>query len=257
MTESFDAGPAGRLLAAAWKSGMQIAELPAEVRPRTLKQGYDVQDAFITAVGDPVIGWKLGMGSPNGMRLTGLGRPLAGRVLKSACFQSGDVVKISNAAPIVIEFEVAFVLERDVAPGTAPHAPLESVSTTRVTFELLQSRFVDRRAVGWPSFAADNGVFRALVVGPVIAQESMHTLGTDVVVQVNGRDTARGLAGDDRTDAVASLGALFAHAAERGMTLHKGDIISTGAVSQPFELAGSNHVVTMAAGLKLEVRIEG
>jgi 2-keto-4-pentenoate hydratase len=256
VSDAYDPAAAAALLAAAWKDGTRLVELPAAVRPRTLQQGYDVQDALIDRLGDRVAGWKLGVGSPNAMRMTGAQRPIAGRVLAAACYGLGETVTIANGASVVVEFEIAFVLARDIAPGTAPHSPLDAVSDTRVTFELVQSRFVDRRAVGWPSFAADNAAFRTLVVGPAMASERIRTLVDEVIVRVDGRETARGAVGDDRTDAIASLDALFAHAAERGITLQRGMIVSTGSVSQPFDLGASGTVVAAAPGIELEVRIE-
>lgn len=47
MNEAYSTGPAASLLAAAWRSGKQLNELPAEIRPRTLCDGYAVQDDLI------------------------------------------------------------------------------------------------------------------------------------------------------------------------------------------------------------------
>ena len=52
MTDvTFDPAPAASILADAWRSGEQLTELPAEIRPQTLAQGYDIQDRLIGAPG--------------------------------------------------------------------------------------------------------------------------------------------------------------------------------------------------------------
>jgi 2-keto-4-pentenoate hydratase len=59
MSEPFDPAPAASLLAAHWRNGTQLTELPPEIRPRTLHEGYDVQDRLIAEMGEEVSGWKL------------------------------------------------------------------------------------------------------------------------------------------------------------------------------------------------------
>jgi len=234
----FDPAAAGQMLAQAWRSGSQLPELPEAARPRTLREGYDLQDRFIALTGDVVAGWKLGVGSPNAMRAAGLARPLVGRVLQSHCHQPDAVVPLPGAAPITVEFEIAFVLGCDIGPDGPPASLADAVSETRVTFELVLSRFSDRRSVGWPSFAGDNVGFEALVVGNPIDPEQIDAIAQDVVVSVDGEEKARGLAGDDLSYPWKALAALMDHARERGITLHRGQIITTGAIARPFDVAG-------------------
>ena len=257
VVDHYDPAPAARLLAAAWQSGVQMAELPAGIRPRSMHEGYDVQDAFVGMLGDSVAGWKLGVGSPSAMRKAGNDRPLIGRVLRSQCYRSGDTVKLHAGSTAVIEFEIAFILANDIPPGAAPRSPMQAVRAVHVTFEVVQSRFVDRRAVGWPSFVADNSAFRALVVGSAIDPTSMGVLADDALVRVDGSELARGLAGDEITDPIASLQALFLHAEERRITLQRDAIVSTGSVSTPFNVTGRSALVeASSAGAEIAMRIE-
>jgi 2-keto-4-pentenoate hydratase len=247
MTGAFDPIPAAKVLASAWRNGTQMLELPANIRPRTLNEGYDIQDEFLGMLGNGVAGWKLGVGSRSALRKAENGRPLLGRVLNKECYRSGDVIRIGNRAPVTIEFEVAFVLARDVQPDHTLSLN-DIIAHPCVTFEVVQSRFVDRRAVGWPSFVADNAAFRALVVGEPLPLEAIESLGDTVTVWVDGIATATGAQGDDRTDARASLAALLAHAEERGIVLRQGSIVSTGSVSQPFETRAAKAEIVATYG---------
>jgi len=242
----FDPRPAGALLASAWRSGELLTELPAEVRPRTMTEGYDVQDWLIAELGHASAGWKLGVGSVLQKRTSGVGRSIAGRILKPYVHRTGDTVLLPNAAPVTVEFEIAYILGRDILPGE-PDLPIrDAIAEVRVAFELVLSRFVDRRAVGWPSFAADNGAFQALVLGDAVAPDRLDDVVTSVVVTADGDEAARALSGEDATDPEAALADLVAVARERGMPLSKGSIISTGTVSKPFSIAAPS--TTIRAG---------
>jgi 2-keto-4-pentenoate hydratase len=253
----FDPEPGAQMLAAAWRADTQLTEFPADIRPQSIGDGYDVQDRLMALLGERRAGWKLGAGSPKVMRAAHIDRALAGCVVASRCFGPDVRIRFPRGAKITIEFEIGFVLGRDIAPGTAPADPLEAVSDICFTSEIVRSRFVDRRAVGWPSFVADDSGFYALVVGPSMPKSAMATLCDNVVVTVDGREGARGCQGEDRTDPLASLRTLIAHAATRGITLRKGEIISSGSVSDPFDVAQeSGHVVATAPGLTLGWHID-
>ena len=246
---------AADLLARLWRAGAQCPELPEASRPADLDAAYALQAAFVTATGHAAIGWKLGVGSPLAMRDAGLGRPLVGRVLDARCFRSGAAVVVTGGAPITLEFEIAFVLAHDVAPTQTIVDPRSVIASACTTFELVRSRFVDRHAVGWPSFAADNVGFEALVIGDAIELAQIDAITRDVVVECNAAVAARGLIGDALTDPFASLAALLAHARERGITLKRGEIVSTGAAARPFDFDGDAEIVARFPGGALRTRV--
>ncbi|WP_018260142.1 2-keto-4-pentenoate hydratase [Methylobacterium sp. WSM2598] len=251
---SFDPEPAAALLAEAWRGGRQITALPPEIRPATLAEGYAVQDRLIAVLGEPCSGWKLGLGSRAQKRDLGIGRSVAGRVLAARCHGPDAVVPLPHAAPATIECEIAFRLARDVAPGAPPPPLRDLVAETCVTFEVVLSRFVDRRAAGWPSFAADDAGFEALVVGEAVDPEALAALAADLRVAVDGELRARALAGDDATDPAAALADLIAVAGERGLALRAGEIVSTGTVSRPFTVEGPAEIRADFLGRHLAFR---
>ncbi|CAN5460087.1 fumarylacetoacetate hydrolase family protein [soil metagenome] len=244
MQQAFDIDQCVGLLIDAWTGGTQLRELPASARPQDVSQGYDIQDRLIEALApDPVVGWKLGAGSHKVKRASGVGRSIAGRLLRSRVFASGDRVTLLNDSPVTVEIELAFVLAHDVLPGAGIDDPLSVVSGARLTAELVQSRFFDRRAVGWPSFAADDAGFGALVAGPEIAWSELAELRESMNVSVDGVHRAGAAIGDDVTDPFQALADLLAIARERDMVLPAGSIISTGSQSAPFELSGGGKVL--------------
>jgi 2-keto-4-pentenoate hydratase len=240
VTDVFDPAPAAALLAQAWQDGRQISEIPADIRPKNLSEGYALQDAMIkayaAATGDREAGWKLGVGSAAAMQAAGTERPLVGRVLAGHRYDTGATVSLLCQAPITVEFEIAFVLNRDIAPGAAPADPMLAVASTHMAFELVLSRFINRRAVGWPSFVGDSVGFEASILGPQIDPAAINRGLASVVVESNGQKMGGALADDDAIDPVQMLRYLFDHACYHGLTLRAGDVVTTGAVAKPFDI---------------------
>jgi len=248
MTTAFDPVPAARLLAEVWQGSKQIAELPQAMRPANIDQAYDVQDRLIELLGTPVVGWKLGVGSAKLKQQSGVGRSIAGRVLESRRHDPGATVRLSFAAPVTIKFEIAFVLGEEAK---------SAIAETRVTFELVMARFIDRRSVGWPSFAADDPGFEALIVGERFDERQIPQLLSSLVVSVDGQERARAAAGDDATDPYGALADLISIARERKMILPKGSIVSTGSASMPFAVSSPKGEVSASyLGKKLGFKFE-
>jgi 2-keto-4-pentenoate hydratase len=228
-----------------------MAALPEAARPRTVGEGYDVQDRFVAAIEQEFGGWKLGVGSHGAKIASGLGHALAGRVLRSRMFDPGDAVPLPDDAPVTVELEVAFVFSRDVLPSEKIDDPLSVIGEVLLTAELVRSRFVDRRAVGWPSFAADNSGFEALVVGPSIDFTQLEELRSTLIVTVDGQVRAKAATGQDMTDPVSALADLIRHASERRITLPKSAVVSTGTQSVPFNISGAVSVVATCLSTEL------
>ncbi len=239
---AFDPAAAARLLAEAYNARSQVKEIPENARPRSLPEGYDVQDRVAAeasrsgGINDSVAGWKLGLGSRNAMKGAKLDRPVIGRVFKSRLYRPGDAVPVLAGVPVLVEIEIAFTLARDIAPGDHIANPLDAVGEAHIASELVVSRFKDRTTVGLPSFAADSVGFHALIVGQKIATSAIQSVTGTAVVMAGGKEMGRALSGDDSIDPVWSLGQLMAHARDRKITLRKGEIVTTGTMTKPFEI---------------------
>jgi len=258
MREGFNPDQGAATLAAAYRSGELLAALPVEQRPATLSESLDIQDRFLARLGGASIGWKMALGGFAQKRTLGFGRAIPGRILASRVYKPGDAIPMPNAAPVTIEFEIAYVLGRDILPDEPTFSPREAISETRVTFELVRARYVDRRAVGWLSFTADNCAFDSLVLGPVISPDSEAALAQSLTVYADGVEVSRALTGDDVTDPIASLGDLIATARERDVTLPAGSVISTGTLCKPFDVIPTGvEVEARFLAEKLAVRLSG
>lgn len=244
------------LLLTARRERRRMIALPEALRPADMSCGYNMQDRLVERIGDEVLGWKLGVGSAKLKRQSGLGRSIAGRILKSRLFGPEARVGLTFVAPVTIEFEVAFLLCADVSPGDSIEAR-GKITEARIAFELVQSSFVDRRAAGWPSFTADNSGFEALILGDLIDAADIPRLLDSLVVSVDGAAKAGAATGEDATDPWQAFDDLVALARERRIVLTKGSLISTGSASLPFAVAqASGDVVAAYLGKTLRFRFE-
>ncbi|KQT59795.1 hypothetical protein ASG52_20690 [Methylobacterium sp. Leaf456] len=252
---TFAPDDAADVLLNAYRAHRLLEELPEEIRPVTLAEGYDVQDRLVAKLGQ-VVGWKLGAGSPRARRETGLGLPIAGRILADRMFDAGQPVELAPVGPVIVEFEIAYVLGRAIGPNDQIEDPLSAVATVHTAFELVRSRFRDRQRAGWPSFAADNAAFEAFVLGPQIPVADQAPLEPTLEVRVDGVSVAAASTGADRISAETAFADFITLAQSRGMPLPAGSIISTGTQSVPFQIDQSAQIVAswLDASLTLSLR---
>ncbi|WP_449123889.1 2-keto-4-pentenoate hydratase [Pseudomonas viridiflava] len=250
QNKTFDPSATASTLLTAWRSGELLDALPATIKPETLEQGYAAQNELFKSSGGKRAGWKLGVGSPAAMRSGKLSRPLVGQLEQARCHSSGVHLHMPAPTQVTIECEIAFILDRDLPPLVGRKIEPQDIRATCVTFEIVRSRFRDRKTVGWPSFAADNVGFEALVVGEAacagLDRNVLLELAKTAVVHLDGVPKAKGLFDDTATDPLNSLTALYQHAAEQGETLRAGEIISTGAMCQPFDIVGAVHEISVS-----------
>jgi len=245
---------AAESLIQAWHNAHPMVELPAAIRPASLAEGYDVQDAFMAAYcalgGTSIAGWKLGLASPAGLRAANIARGLVGQMPTDRIHPFGTTLTLPHAGPATIEFEIALILGRDVAPGQAPMQPLDTVSAAHLAYEIILSRFIERTRVGLPSFAADNVGFEAFVLGPAIPIADIAAALGEATVSVDGTLRSESLSGEDCIDPATSLAHLFDHARERGITLRAGQIVTTGTITRAFDVTVQSPVTLSARCLE-------
>ncbi len=231
-----------------WYMGEIVTALPADLKPLTLKDGYDAQDQLFLKTEEVRTGWKLGVGCPAAMHFGKLSRPLIGQLSKSRCHKSPANLKMSSLYTITVECEIAFILDRDIAPVMGRKVQVEDIRHICVSFEIVRSRFRDRRNVGWPSFVADNVGFEALVVSEPISSgfdlDLIRAIQESVVVYLDNEPKAWALSGDKATDPLVALQYLYDHAVDRGVILRKGNIVSTGAMCEPFDIKSMEHTIS-------------
>ena len=75
-----------------WRTRLEqrrIETLPDPLRPRSLAEGYAIQDAMVALAAQPVLGWKIAATSKAGQQHIGVTEPLAGHLFKNFVLQDG------------------------------------------------------------------------------------------------------------------------------------------------------------------------
>jgi len=142
-TQHFDPSAPAQHILDAWRDGQLMESLPAHIRPESLDKGYEVQEQLFSLAGGKRAGWKLGVGSPAGMRAAKLSRPLIGQLEQTRLHGSGVRLQMPSDAPVTIECEIALVMGRDVSPRLGQEPQGEDFRATTITFEVVRSRFTD------------------------------------------------------------------------------------------------------------------
>jgi 2-keto-4-pentenoate hydratase len=255
MTDkTFAPDAAVRRLQQAGRDGQLLIELPPEERPATVDDGYLVQTAVLAAGEESIVGWKIAGASPRCLRGEVPAVPLIGGVVPSRILRSGASLEIHAGAPLTLEAEVAVSFARAVAPADEPFDPA-MIEQVFAAIEVVRSRFVDRKAVGQPSFAADNVGFHALVCGAALELEPGAAFHANVEMRFNDGVIATSMLGDDRTQPFQALSFLWSEFARRGITIPRGAVITTGTLTLPVDVTGPGLVEARVGDIRVGVRL--
>jgi 2-keto-4-pentenoate hydratase len=162
---------AAELLLGARRSKDEIAALPEDCRPRSERDAWAIQNAFVAAGGLTPCGWKLGATSRRAQDFLGVERPFPGRVFAETTREIGPGETAAYAAGDflfrLIEPEFCLRLGRRLEPGAAPHEVAAAVETAHPAVEIVTSAYGSAwTEVGGFHLMADNAVHGALLIGP-------------------------------------------------------------------------------------------
>ncbi|WP_344761911.1 2-keto-4-pentenoate hydratase [Actimicrobium antarcticum] len=132
-------------------------------RPTDIASALAIQAAVTRLLGAEIGGWKCAT-------------PAAGQVVLAPIYQTS--IHATNPCPLLVrgsmaqvEPELAFVLGCDLPPREQPYTPADidaAIVRTHLSLELLDSRYLDHRAVSFLDNLADGLVNQGLFLGPQI-----------------------------------------------------------------------------------------
>lgn len=190
---------AARLLCVA-RRGQPITELPADCRPQSDADAYQIQDAVARQLGEQVGGWKVGAASPTAAAFCA---PIFARMIRP----SPASYAAAELRLIAIEAELAFRLGRDLPPRSAPYeaAEVTAGAVLHPVIEIVDSRYDDFRSLDRASILADNFSNGGLVWGAAVpGWEARDLARTEMRVTEDGKPFADSNMGAAR-DPVAAL----------------------------------------------------
>jgi 2-oxopent-4-enoate/cis-2-oxohex-4-enoate hydratase len=158
--------------------------------------------------------------------------PVAGFLLASGVYTSGDAVPLARFAALGVEAEVGFLLRTDLGgPGVTAAAALLAVEGAMPALELVDFRFAGKpRAV---DMIADGVAANAIVLGrPLTPVAGLDLALEGVVFEQNGQVAATNTAAEVMGSPLNSLAWLANALGRIGRKLSAGDVVLTGSVSK-------------------------
>lgn len=240
MTRANDIAEA---LRSAWSTG-PVAGLPDDLIPADEAEAYAVQRAMLGTA--PVAGWKVTPKAP----YTGALIP------QSRLVTDGDRLPGDLPAPEV-EVEVAVIFARDLPPRAEPYTGDEVLAACgglRAAFEIVQSRFVNRKAMPPLANLADALANGAFGLGTGAGETAADWTGTELggvtaTLSRNGQVLEEKAGGFTTAQAVGQLVWLANHASEQGLGLKAGQALITGARIGPRLLTEGGHYTVAISGV--------
>jgi 2-keto-4-pentenoate hydratase len=224
---------AARTLLEARKKYSRIDGIPEDCRPRTVDEGYAVQDALVALSGAKVVGWKLGATTPYWQKRAGLIEPMGGRLLDSDVHRGNTRLEGAHFHMRMVESEYGFVLGRDLPPREEPYSRAEveaAVSAVHGCLEVADTRYSSGLKMDTPSLIADNVLAGAYLIGPEIGRE-IDLQNEPVKVWVDGALINEGKGEHTGGHPILPLVWLANDRRKRGDGLKSGMLISTGSTT--------------------------
>jgi 2-keto-4-pentenoate hydratase len=218
-------GKATKLLVSAHRS--RTPAVTGDVVLKNEKDAYRVQDAVFAALwsGARPVAWKAGGPSDKV-------EPTAAPIPPEHLLRSPASVTGATMQMIGVEAEVAFRLARDLPPRSKPYsekAVAAAVGEVVVAIELCDTRLAEWKTSSGLWKLADFQNNSALVVGSgTQAWQKIDFLQQEVEFRIGGR-VAKAKGAHSFGNPFRLLPWIVKHCAKRGLGLHAGDVITTGA----------------------------
>lgn len=219
-----------------------VADLPPDIKPVTLADGYRAQEALVAKLlarlDATAIGYKAAATNVTAQKQMDVDGPFFGTLLSRTSHTSGVMLPAADYTLRIVEAEFGFEIGADVPASPIPHTA-ESVAPFVAymipAIEVVDHRFEDWRKVGAPALAADNAIHGAWVEGaPVLYRPSFNLSAHPVQVIVNGKPWREGSGANVLGDPLNVVAWLANELPKHGRTLRKGEKISTGTTAEVY-----------------------
>jgi 2-keto-4-pentenoate hydratase len=230
--------------AARWLVRQHLERLPSRPLPRGLAprdavEAYAVQDAFVMLKSEycgSVAGHKIALTTPRMRAMVGLETPIAGRLHARQVVRGPGTVRAAQFGRLIVEFEIAMQMARDLAPASAPftmESAAAAVGAVMPAFELADDRGADYATLSARGLelAADNAWNEGAILGqPVADWRAVDLAALHGSASINGVVVGEGEGADSMGHPLAALAWVANHLAGRGQGLRRGDVVITGSL---------------------------
>ncbi len=212
-----------------------VAALPADIVPRSLAEGYEMQDRLVQKLlklsGGHPIGYKIACTSELAQKALGVDGPFFGVLLSHSSYRSPASLKGSDFTIRCAEAEFGFEMAVDVPAGPVYTADTirEFIGAALPSIEIVDHRYHNWQTVGAPSLLADNAIHGVWVVGePCTDWRKIGFATHPVTFTINGERTLSGSGAAVLGNPLNVVAWLANELPRFGRRLRRGDRVTTG-----------------------------
>jgi 2-keto-4-pentenoate hydratase len=212
-----------------------VAALPADVVPRSLAEGYQVQERLVQTLldrsGGHPIGYKVACTSELAQKALGVGGPFFGLLLSHCTHRNPAALPASDFTVRCAEAEFGFEMAADVPAGPVYTAETitDYIAAALPSIEIVDHRYHDWQAVGAPSLLADNAIHGAWVPGdPYPGWRDLDFARHPAALVVNGERTFPGSGAAVLGNPLTVVAWLANELPRFGRRLRRDDRVTTG-----------------------------
>ena len=248
----FSPDAAARFILDAHDKRESYRNLPPDIAPTSIDEAYAAQEALaqlLTPRFGDIAGLKIAVATKVMQELMGIDRPLGGIIFAKRVHASPAVIRLDDHINVVVEFELAVRLNRDLpqsaAPWTAETVP-PAIAAVMPAFELIEDRNADYKRTDALSLIVDNCWNAGIVLGAEVPfGPQMRLAGIAGHLSINGRDAHHG----STDDPLGTLAWVANLAVERKRPLKAGMVVITGSVIPTLPIATGDRFVFGLDGL--------
>ena len=241
----------------------RLQGLPADLTPRDLNEGYEIQLAVALLRRIPGAGFKLGLTNEGAQRAADTFAPIVGRLGSLDVRRSHSKIELPEKHLRIVEAEVVFELGSDLPAEHAPYSEqrvLGSLSQAFAGIELCNSRFEESVDPSLACLVADNSNADLIVVGDVLPERDLASLANlTVTLQRRGKPDIKGSTENVLGNPLRAVTWLANWLARRGEGLKRGQLISSGSCTGMTQVGVEDSVVATfgdAAQVCIEFALE-
>jgi len=211
------------------------ADLPEHLRPQTEAEATAIGAYIIQHTSTPIVGWKIGATGTAAQRAMDLADPFVGCITGDMIDPNGVSYTFAEMMGPIVESEYAFRMAADLAPRAEPYTRAEAeaaVGSLIVGFEIPEKRLQDGHSLGALALLADHGGVGRFVIGHEFADwQALDCAQTEVALTFSGKEVGRGKGAAMMGHPLEALTWFANHLSARGLTLEKGQFVSTGSAT--------------------------
>ena len=187
---------AARAILEARRTGTLLHTLAQNDQPRSLEEGYAIQQVVTAEWPDKIGGWKVGATSKEVQALLGISEPAYGPVFKNDVFQSPATIPGRRFPHRLIESEFVFRFGKAIRSRPEPYTRgeiVDAVDALLPAFEIISPRFTSFTGHPVSHVIADFCANGGAVLGRLCSDWRGIDLSSQVVsLSINGAERQRG-----------------------------------------------------------------